>query len=65
MVFAALIFANFSIFIGFVMLIQGLLGQGAQEDNIIIGTTWLLAVYFALAIVGIPVGIPFTSINFF
>lgn len=65
MLVAGLVFANFSIFIGFFLLIQGLFGQGAQRDNIVIGSIWLLAVYLALAIVNIPVGIPFTSINFF
>ncbi|HFF8253864.1 hypothetical protein [Acinetobacter baumannii] len=60
-----LLFTNFLIFIGFFILILGLFGLRNKEEKILIGTIWLISTYAALFIVGVPVGIPFTSIYFF
>lgn len=61
----ALFFNNLLIFLGFSFLLLGLLGTNNKKIKIVFGSIWLLATYIALAIVGVPVGIPFTSINFF
>lgn len=60
-----LLFTNFAIFLGLSLLIRGYLGKGAEKDYIIIGSIWLLAVYSAIWIAGVPVGIPFINVYFF
>ncbi|EJB8578144.1 hypothetical protein MW388_003207 [Acinetobacter baumannii] len=61
----ALFFNNLMIFIGFSFLLLGLFGTNNKKIKFFFGGFWLLVNYIALAKIGIAVGIPFTSINFF
>lgn len=60
-----LIFCNFQIFLGFTILYKGFFGEGGERDYIAIGFIWLSAVYSAIVISGIPIGIPFINFKFF